>query len=308
MKKSVYLMLDVGGTGIKGGVLSENGSLLTDSLLEFDAHSAGTADIIFENLVEILDTLLDQEECADSVRGIGLAFPGPFDYPAGISRMRGIGKYDAIYGMSIREELRKRFPAARHARFLHTDLPIPILFLHDIEAFALGETAFGWAKGHDRVMYLCIGTGAGSAFTVSGQIVKDGTQVPENGWIYNTPYRESQIDDYLSVRGLKKLSLELCGEEKSGFELSQAAGRGDVHAMQAFTAFGEWLCEAMGQFLDTFQPDAFVLGGQIAKSFCYFGQAFSDECKKRGILLYTTSDTSKRTLQGLYAGMRNNKE
>ena len=37
-----------------------------------------------------------------------MAFPGPFDYEQGISLMKGLNKYDQIYGMKIPQELRKR--------------------------------------------------------------------------------------------------------------------------------------------------------------------------------------------------------
>lgn len=61
-----------------------------------------------------------------------MAIPGAFDYENGISRMQGLNKYDAIYGIPLEREIKARVPELGSARFL---------FLHDIEAFALGEKA-----------------------------------------------------------------------------------------------------------------------------------------------------------------------
>ena len=94
-----------------------------------------------------------------SIAGAGFAFPGPFDYKNGISLMKEINKYDSIYGVSIETEIKKKLPILQK---------IPFKFLHDIEAFALGEYYFGLDAKPNRVFCLCIGTGTGSAFFLIG--------------------------------------------------------------------------------------------------------------------------------------------
>ncbi len=39
-----------------------------------------------------------------------MAIPGPFDYENGISRMQGLNKYDAIYGIPLEREIKARVP------------------------------------------------------------------------------------------------------------------------------------------------------------------------------------------------------
>lgn len=299
-----YLMLDVGGTNIKAGVLSEDGGLWENGIVSFDAKSKGSKEEIFQNFAGILDALVEQlPEKEIQVEGIGMAFPGPFDYEQGISLMQGLDKYDAIYGVPIAEELRHYFPAVRHGALLMEARRF--LFLHDVEAFAVGESHYGSGKDCAKVMYLCIGTGAGSAFTRDREILKgeDGT-VPENGWIFATPFLESTIDNHLSVRGLAALSKRAFGEAKSGKELYQLCKKQDQTALTVYREFGGWLTAAMLPFLHTFKPDGFVLGGQLSKSFCYYGEEFKVECEKRGIEIYLTQDTSRRALEGLYVRMK----
>ena len=56
-------------------------------------------------------------EADGSVVGVGMAIPGPFDYENGISRMQGLNKYDAIYGIPLEREIKARVPELGSARF-----------------------------------------------------------------------------------------------------------------------------------------------------------------------------------------------
>lgn len=69
-----YLLLDVGGTEIKGCVSDASGR-------------------------------------KTRIR----KFPVPFDYEHGISRMQGLNKYDAIYGIPLEPEIRERVPELKRA-------------------------------------------------------------------------------------------------------------------------------------------------------------------------------------------------
>ena len=104
------------------------------------------------------------------------------------------------------------------------------LFLHDIEAFALGESWYGNCRDADKILCVCIGTGAGSAFVENGKTVKTGKGVPENGWIYQQPFGDSILDDYLSVRGLEQISLAVTGKVWSGKELYGLVKAGNMEA------------------------------------------------------------------------------
>lgn len=147
---SIFIMLDVGGTEIKGGVFDVSGALL-GGIRNFQAKAGENPDTIFENFCHIISDLGGGFP-KEKLEGIGMAFPGPFDYEQGISLMRGLNKYDQIYGMRIPEELRKR------SRKLER---VKILFRHDVEAFARGVYRFRRKKQQEKVLCLCIGTGAG---------------------------------------------------------------------------------------------------------------------------------------------------
>ena len=288
-----YILLDVGGTEIKGGIADEDGNIRR-KIRSFHACADQDMQTIFVNFALILRELMDQDP-GEETAGVGFAFPGPFDYHAGVSLMRGLSKYDSIYGIPVEPEIKSILPALAD---------VPFTFLHDVEAFALGESFYGAARGYGRVFCICIGTGAGSAFIENGRTVKEQRgEVPENGWIYSVPYREGVIDDYLSVRGLARISRRILGYPENGRRLSEMARAGSSEAADVWRLFGRDVRDALLPFLDGFRPDMAVIGGQIAKSFDLFGGDFRQECEKRKIQTVTEPETSVRAMQGLLAVM-----
>lgn len=95
------------------------------------------------------------------------------------------------------------------------------------------------------------------------------------------------------------------GEVKSGKELFYLCRQNNQSALDVYREFGGLLREALVPFLDSFQPDGFVLGGQLAKSFAYFGEEFSAACKARDIKICLAANTSRRIMEGLYLAFRN---
>ena len=296
-----YLTLDVGGTKIKGGVLNESGTLYKNEIMEFDALSRETKNIILNNIIHILESLalsIEDDNC--TIKGIGLAFPGPFDYLKGISLITGIDKYESIYKVNIKNEIIR---LARKSNILrkYIEIDYKVLFLHDIQAFAIGEGHYGNASKYKRVMYVCIGTGAGSAFTIDNRIVTSQLEnVPENGWIYKSKLKKSIIDDYISVRGLRDLCVEYFGCDIDGKTLNIMAGENNEKALAVFDQFGKNLIQALDGFLCSFKPECIILGGQISKSYGYFGKYLSMNCDQNNISVFINTETSGTTMHGIF--------
>ena len=43
----------------------------------------------------------------EKVKGIGFAMPGPFDYVKGISYIKGVAKYENLYGVNVTGSIAK---------------------------------------------------------------------------------------------------------------------------------------------------------------------------------------------------------
>lgn len=281
-----YICLDVGGTEIKTACVDESGKL-TQPLRHFPARAGENAENLLAHFAEIIR---GTNPAPEKSAGIRLAFPGPFDYERGICLMQGLAKYDALYGLDLRRELGNRLGVE----------PERIRFANDASAFALGEMGFGVARGSERALFVCIGTGCGSGFGLNGVLAPRGTPgVPDSGYIYDAPFLDARIDDYLSRRGLMGLTRERLGEALDGKALAQRVLEGDSQARHCFREFGVRLRDALIPFLNGFRPEVVCLGGQIMKSGAFFLGPLEAECGRRGIRTAVTEDTSLRTMQGL---------
>ncbi len=315
-----YVLLDVGGTEIKAALVNERGEQLTKELYRYPSLAHADSNTIFANFVQIIEevatatvtsatnqtarTTPTKRSAVTStlapttnpqIAGVGLAFPGPFDYVQGVSLMRGIAKYDSVYGLSIPKEIQKRSsqPWIRD---------IPYLFLHDVAGFALGACSLKKYKGYGKILHVVIGTGAGSAFTQDGVLLTEESGiagVPKNGWLYNAPFRNSIVDDYLSVRGFKRLSQEILGEPLDGYRVQQMAEQGNTLAKKVFILFGEAVIEGLKPFLLEFQPNLILLGGQMTKGFSLFAEPLLRWCSPQGIDISCESKTSELIHKGL---------
>lgn len=280
-----FLCVDVGGTELKAAPVDQSGELLAPPQY-FPADSRQEADPLLDHFAQVVRTSCGQT----AVDGVRLAFPGPFDYEKGVCLLHGQDKYDSLYGMDLRQALARRldFP------------PEEIRFLNDADAFAMGEMGFGEAKGAARAMFICIGTGLGSGFGVDGRMAPAGTPgMPESGELYDIPFLDKRIDDYISRRGLMSLSLERLGEALDGRSLALRARQGDEAAKDCWLAFGERVKDALLPWLESFRPQTLCFGGQITRSGDLFLPPVQTACEALGIKVYVTEDTSVRALQGL---------
>lgn len=284
--KQFLLCMDVGGTEIKAAPVSSDGKI-SAPISRFPSNAHMPKDLLLEHLGDIFRRFMNEYP---DIQGIRLAFPGPFDYENGISLMKNLDKYEALYGFELKPFISKAAGIAENN----------IMFCNDVTAFALGESYFGAAVGAQKAMFICIGTGCGSAFCVSGRPVgSEFSGVPENGYVYDSPFLDSCVDDYISKRGIMALTSERLGTALDGKALSLRAKGGDKAAQSCFNVFGERLRDAMLLFLDGFCPDCLCLGGQITKSADMFLAPLDKACKARKIKLCITAETSDRALQGL---------
>jgi len=189
----------------------------------------------------------------EGVAGAALAFPGPFDFAAGISWMKH--KLPYLYGIDLRLALAGQFGWE----------PAQVRFLHDSAAFLLGEIGAGAARGVARVVGITLGTGIGSAFAVDGRVVTEGAGVPPGGELWNLPYEGGIIEDAVSTRGIKGNYERRTGRTREVAEIA-AAAQEDPAAEEAFAEFGRHLGVALRGALAEFAPQAIVLGGGISRS------------------------------------------
>ncbi|WP_156231738.1 ROK family protein [Enterococcus gallinarum] len=294
----LVICLDVGGTFVKGTVYNNKNKPLLEGINYYPAHANKGKEEILENFFQIMSDLYQQVAINEKiVQTLMIAFPGPFDYEQGICLIQGLNKYESLYQTNIKHALRQRI---KHSQELLTTTDFSISIFNDGTAFAFGEYAsqsFAQKKG----IYIAIGTGCGSTFIKNGEMIRGVCGIPRSGMIFNEPYKEGVIDDYLSARGLEQMIEQIIGEKLSPKTISDRAKRGDQAALAIFNQFGHRAAEILTPYARLFHPDEIVFGGQISKSFEFMETGILAVFTKENIqtTIRATKDTSKAVIQGL---------
>ena len=230
----MILALDIGGTFIKSAVF-QAGKLIR-KLPQIPSCSNGSR----EDLAAAIRTAVRQ---AGSVGRIVVSIPGPFDYANGIFRMDH--KFAAVKDCALGD---------------FTD-GLPGCFIHDANAFLLGELLHGAGRGFLRVGGITLGTGLGAAFAVGGDLQNNRAGSPaETVFLWNRPYLNGIAEDFVSARALLK---NFPGMDAK--ELEDAAAAGNIQARHAWGEYSRHLYALLSCWKNRLDPEVIILGGQLRK-------------------------------------------
>jgi glucokinase len=254
------LAIDAGGTSLKTALVLPDGTPVKNSHLKVPVPSDGSAAAIKAAYQDMTVRQLEQvQRLGLQLAGIGVSICGPFDFTLGLSRMTH--KYAAIYEQPMRPWL--------------TEItgPLPIHFIHDSTAFMLGETWHGPHAGYDRICGVMLGTGFGFGAMFGGEVYLNERQGP-GIIIYNQPYRDGIVEDYVSRRGILdtyRRLLDLAGlpEPDAPYDVREIgiwADENDPVAVETYRETGRHLAGILRPVIEQYRFNCLVLGGQIARS------------------------------------------
>ena len=140
-----YIGIDLGGTNIKGALVSAEGEILKE-------HSIPTrVDLGPEAVAGRIGQVIAQLSIGeDTVGGVGVGCPGTVDDASGIVRFAANLNF---VNFDLRSALRA-----------HTALPIHLG--NDANAAALGEALFGCGRGAESTIVVTLGTGVGGGIVI----------------------------------------------------------------------------------------------------------------------------------------------
>jgi glucokinase len=253
--------IEIGGTHVTAAVLvAGQRTIAPKRLRRHELAPVGTRDVLVRSIVTAA-----QQLAVPAVTRWGVAVPGPFDYARGISRIRGVAKLDALYGVDLRRELSS-------ALDVH---PQDVSFINDADAFLIGEWWAGAAQGHERAIGVTLGTGLGSAFLERAKIVETDPRVPPEGRLDLVRFRGAPVEQTLSRRGLRAA---YGGDDPDVVEIAQRARDGEPHAGEVLHEFGKALGEFLAPWLERFDPTCLVFGGSVARSWDLWADDFHAAC------------------------------
>jgi glucokinase len=251
MEDFILLGADIGGSHITVAIIdAKKGQIVEDSIVRSHVDPHGAVDEIIEEWSIPFQTILSKSP-AKNVR-IGLAMPGPFDYEKGISYIKGLSKYEALYGLNVKELLAKR---------LGID-PSHIRMMNDAACFLQGEMLAGTAGQVDHAIGITLGTGIGTARYHDG--------VAQDADLWKHPHRGTIIEEFVSTRWFVKRYQELTGNSVKDVKEIIRLTDGTPLCDQLFSEFSDSLSQFLVYFTSVDKPEAIVVGGNISKASSYF--------------------------------------
>ncbi|GAA0881052.1 hypothetical protein GCM10009119_40220 [Algoriphagus jejuensis] len=240
---------DIGGSHISGAQIAWDG--VSAKISAFHEGDVDTYRSVEEIIADWTAVIRQSVGLRTEIR-VGIAMPGPYDYPNGVSLIKDQGKMKSLYGLSVKNLL---------AESLKID-PVRIVFVNDAEAFLLGESLAGAGRGFDNSIGLTLGTGLGSAFKIGAQVT--------DAKLWTASFRDGIAEDYLGTGWFKQYASAQFGITISGLK-DLLFGDFDPEIVgKIMTEFGRTLGEFLSPYIVKMNCQGVVIGGKIARAETHF--------------------------------------
>jgi glucokinase len=150
--------IDIGGSHIASGIVEEDGTLIGKETLDIDLSEISEAEIkslILSSINNEINILLQKYNYKkEDIYQIGIAAPGS---PSESSLQNLVNLH--IKEFNIKDEISKNFSC-------------PIKLKNDGKCAGLAEKKYGSLKDYNDAVFLCLGTGVGSAVFLGGKLLE----------------------------------------------------------------------------------------------------------------------------------------
>lgn len=262
--------IDIGGTTVKIGILSEEGQILDKWEIKTRTEDNG-AHIVSDIAESLKKAIVEKGYSMDDVIGAGMGVPGPVMADGTINRCVNLG-----WGV---------YNAAAELSGL---LGVPVKAGNDANVAALGEQWMGGGKGYDNVVMITLGTGVGCGIILDGKILAGTTGAagecghmtiadPED-MIYTCGCgRHGCLETLTSATGVVNIAKHLVETtdkatslrdlpEITSKDIWDAAKAGDAGALEVVDKVAYYLGKALNTIAVTVNPEIFVVGGGVSKA------------------------------------------
>lgn len=294
---TVVAGVDLGGTAVNYTLINQQEKFLIDGLCEHPALAKQGPDVCLRQIADGLKIATEKAGVSLSdVVAVGLDTPGPAS-AAGLLSARGSTNFvhPQWASFDIREGLAQK-------------LGKPVTYLNDGNAAALwGHYAIFGSNSHETSISIVIGTGNGGGIILDGHVVKG-----KNGFggelghvlipyqsIAGTPGikphcncgRTSDLESLCSLGAIERNILPYFLPRYPGHELGKQDPHQAAKLVRGLADKGDALCKdifrvqahALGLFFDeminTFDPDALIVGGGALEASKEFQQWFVQEVR-----------------------------
>jgi glucokinase len=289
--------VDLGGTAINYTLLNQQEKFLIEGLFEHPALAKQGPDVCLQQIADGLKLATEKAGIAlDDVVAVGLDTPGP---ASATGRLSARGSTNFVHpkwaGFDIREGLAHK-------------LGKPVSYLNDANAAALwGHYAIFGSKNRETSISSVIGTGNGGGVILDGNVVKGKNGFGGELGHVLIPYqsiagtsgikaecncgRTGDLESLCSLTAIEKNILPFFLPRYPGHELAKMDIHQAAKLVRGLAEKGDALCKevfrvqahALGLFFDemvnTFDPDAFIVGGGAVETGKQFQGWFIEEIR-----------------------------
>ena len=259
-----YLGIDLGGTFIKGALVSENGEILEQDSVKTQVEQGGEK--IVENICTLVRFLCYKRNLSvtDTV-GLGVGVPGMIDTVYG----------EVIYAANL------NFENFKLKEKLERELQIKVVVANDANVAALGEAKFGAASEYKDSVTVTLGTGVGSGIIIDGKIfagnhsagAEIGHMIIEANGRKCTCGLNGCFEAYASATALIAMTKEQASKNpqsilnslpeidgKTAFDLYYK----DESAKLVVEKYLDYLAIGLVNIANVFRPQAILIGGGVS--------------------------------------------
>lgn len=268
MKKYAF-GVDIGGTTVKMGLFETMGNLL--DTWEIPTRKQENGRYILPDIADAVDKKMEEKGISRlDVEGIGMGVPGPVSPDGTVLKCVNLG-----WGVFNVEQEMNRLTGFK------------VKAGNDANVAALGEMWQGGGKGYRNLVMVTLGTGVGGGVIIDEKILPGA--VGAAGEIGHIPMRDDEteicgcgkkgcLEQYASATGIVRLTrryLEahknenvqtVLKEDSTAKDIFDAAKLGDKVALAMVDEVGLLLGKALASISCVVNPEAFVIGGGMAKA------------------------------------------
>lgn len=271
LTKPYVIGLDLGGTNSVFGIVDSRGEIKATTAIKTQGFE--TAEAYVAAAIDALQIIIDQVGGIEKIKAMGIGAPNANYYNGTIEKAPNISWGKGIVPL---------------AGMFSDALGIPVAMTNDANAAAIGEMAYGVARGMKNFIVITLGTGVGSGIVVNGQLLygHDGfagelghvTMVRDGGRTCGCG-RTGCLETYCSATGVARTAREILAmseapsllreldpEKITSLDVSIAAEKGDRLANEIFQFTGKMLGEACADFAAFSSPEAFIFFGGLVKA------------------------------------------
>jgi glucokinase len=288
------LGIDIGGTNIKLGLVSDQGELLDMSTITTPQvrDMKSVVAVCTKGVRELLG------RANSKPRGMGIAAAGVVD----------IAGEHVIAAPNFPDWKNEPLPAA-----LSQALGLPAVLGNDVDLLGVAEHEWGAAVGLKHFIATAVGTGVGGAIFIDGKLYRGMsggaaevgfTVISPNGPVVSGV--TGVLEGYIGRHGFDGIVGRHfpTGEFPSPRRITELANKGDPQARKVHDIVAGYLAEAVATWLHLLNPEAVVLGGGTLAGATYFFGVFEHKLKARALSTHTDHLQILPSKLGYYAGVQ----